>query len=194
MADFYKTYNKIIPFEGTYSYDPDDAGGETYKGISRINNPNWYGWRLIEHIKDTHKNNWLSFVNKDSQLQDLVLTFYKQNYFDKFNGDNLPQSIADEMFDISINCGISTAISFLQRTINLLNKNQKYYNNISVDGLFGSLTLHALYLCLAHYKESFIINILNGYQIKHYIELMERNEKYEKYIGWFNRIKIIPIY
>lgn len=192
MADFYKTYNEIIKIEGTYSYDSDDPGGETYKGISRVKNPNWYGWRLIEHHKDIHKDNWLFFANRDNQLNDMVFTFYKKNYFDKFNGDDMQQELANEMFDIAINIGVTEAIKFLQRTVNLLNKNQRYYKNITVDGVYGPETLNTLTICIKRFSNKLIVNILNGFQIKHYIELMERNEKFEKYIGWFNRIKILP--
>ena len=35
MADFRLAYKKIEAAEGGYVNDPDDKGGETYKGISR---------------------------------------------------------------------------------------------------------------------------------------------------------------
>jgi len=35
-----------------------------------------------------------------------------------------------------------------------------------------------------------LFNVLNGYQVKRYIELMEKDAFKEKYIGWFNRIEI----
>lgn len=51
MADFKTAYKKIEAAEGGYCFDPDDAGGETYKGISRRANPNWNGWISIDAIK-----------------------------------------------------------------------------------------------------------------------------------------------
>ena len=44
MADFRLAYKKIEAAEGGYVNDPDDKGGETYKGISRKANPDWNGW------------------------------------------------------------------------------------------------------------------------------------------------------
>jgi len=41
-----------LDLEGGYSNDIDDAGGETYAGISRNNFPDWYGWTIIDDLKD----------------------------------------------------------------------------------------------------------------------------------------------
>ena len=51
MANFNIEFEKLILAEGGYVNDSDDAGGETYLGISRKNNPNWSGWKLIDSIK-----------------------------------------------------------------------------------------------------------------------------------------------
>ena len=39
MANFKESFDKVILAEGGYVNDPDDAGGETYLGISRVNHP-----------------------------------------------------------------------------------------------------------------------------------------------------------
>ncbi|MBW1801582.1 MAG: hypothetical protein JRJ85_12745, partial [Deltaproteobacteria bacterium] len=44
MAKFDEAFEKTTAIEGGYVFDPDDAGGETYKGISRRFNPSWGGW------------------------------------------------------------------------------------------------------------------------------------------------------
>ena len=54
MADFRLAYKKIEAAEGGYVNDPDDKGGETYKGISRKANPDWDGWISIDQIKKAH--------------------------------------------------------------------------------------------------------------------------------------------
>ena len=51
MAIFNLAYKKLEVAEGGYVNDPDDKGGETYKGISRKANPNWAGWISIDQIK-----------------------------------------------------------------------------------------------------------------------------------------------
>ncbi|RYD50653.1 MAG: hypothetical protein EOP52_13405, partial [Sphingobacteriales bacterium] len=35
MADFLTAYKRTAVAEGGYANDPDDLGGETYKGIAR---------------------------------------------------------------------------------------------------------------------------------------------------------------
>ena len=51
MANFNESFNITLGYEGGYSNDPDDAGGETYKGISRRYHPGWKGWALIDELK-----------------------------------------------------------------------------------------------------------------------------------------------
>lgn len=51
MANFKIALDKVLSREGGYINDPDDKGGETYKGISRKYNPDWKGWRIIDNTK-----------------------------------------------------------------------------------------------------------------------------------------------
>lgn len=51
MADFDKAYFRTCKFEGGYANDKNDSGGETYKGISRVHNPKWGGWKIIDSYK-----------------------------------------------------------------------------------------------------------------------------------------------
>ena len=52
MADFRESFNKVILAEGGYVNDPDDKGGETYLGISRVNHPYSTMWDIIDAIKN----------------------------------------------------------------------------------------------------------------------------------------------
>ena len=49
---FEDIFNKTMGIEGGYVDDPDDRGGETYKGISRKNHPAWEGWEIIDSMKE----------------------------------------------------------------------------------------------------------------------------------------------
>lgn len=53
-ADFRTSYAHLRKWEANYSNNPYDMGGETYGGITRTNNPKWYGWRYIDSIKPQH--------------------------------------------------------------------------------------------------------------------------------------------
>ena len=51
-SSFKRAFRLIIEgYEGNYSNDKDDPGGETYKGISRNMNKDWEGWKIIDSYK-----------------------------------------------------------------------------------------------------------------------------------------------
>lgn len=195
MADFKKAFMKTAGHEGGYVFDPDDAGGETYKGISRRFHPSWNGWKVIEKIKQYIKNNSFNeTLEENDLLQKVVKTFYKQYYWDRFQGDNIPvQEIAEELFDTGVNMGIHRAVIFLQKGLNLLNRNQKSYPDIIEDGNFGPNTLKTLnlFLRIENNDQMSLLKIMNTLQGMHYIKYMEKNPKQEKYArGWLKRVKI----
>ena len=130
-------------------------------------------------------------LNKNEALQNLVFNFYRTEFWNKIQGDLLPsQLIADELFESSINLGVPAASEILQRSVDLLNRNISLYPDIAVDGIIGNQTLEALKKCLAANGKKLIYNLLNFYQAKHYIEIMEKDHTQEIFIGWFSRIEI----
>jgi len=48
MANFINAFQKTIVNEGGYGNDPDDPGGETYKGFARKIHSKWEGWTTID--------------------------------------------------------------------------------------------------------------------------------------------------
>ncbi len=188
--DFSIAFNKSQVNEGILSNNPKDKGGFTYKGISRIKHPAWPGWKIIDTFVET--GHAPSLLNKNSNLQILVTQFYRAEYWSKIKGDLLPsQLISNEVFDSSVNMGVTIGSKFLQRTINLLNRNARLYPDISADGIIGPQTLSALNQCIRLNSEKLVYNLLNFYQASRYIQLMERDRTQEDFIGWFNRIDII---
>lgn len=120
MADFKIAYKKIEAAEGSYCFDPDDAGGETYKGISRRANPNWDGWISIDAIKKAHPTTFKGILKKTSELEKKVQDLYKDKYWDCFELDDVPnQLVAEQMFDTAVNQGQTAAIKFAQRVLDL---------------------------------------------------------------------------
>lgn len=119
MANFDKEFNKVILLEGGYVNDPDDAGGETYLGISRKNNPKWVGWEVIDDIKKKYgTKNITSRLKKDVALTNSAKLLYKQNYWDVLELDDIPsQDIAHQLFDTCVNCGKTTAIRIAQQVL-----------------------------------------------------------------------------
>jgi len=175
--------------EGGYGNDPDDVGGETYKGISRVYNPSWVGWQVVDNLKsgdDFPKNLELS-----EELQHLVKQCYKEKYFDPFRGDKMPRELALEMFDTGVNMGVGRAVKFMQIALNVLNRNGKLYQDQVADGDYGPTTHKCLTKYLHTDNEMLLCKIINVLQGNHYINYMTKSPKQEKYArGWFKRVDI----
>jgi lysozyme family protein len=188
-SSFKRAFKHIIEgFEGEYSNDKDDPGGETYRGISRNMNKDFEGWKIIDSYKG--RKNYPEMLKTDDNLQELVLDFYKKNYWDKFEGDAFDDETGEEMFDQSVNLGIKRAVEHLQRSLNILNDRQTLYPDIKADGIMGDQTIGAYFKCCSLEKEKMLVNILNMFQAKYYIELMEKRNVFEKFIGLFKRVTI----
>ena len=190
MPDFLEAYKITMGHEGGYSSDPDDAGGETYKGVSRRYNPQWEGWKIIDDMKQ-HAD-FPKILNSLPQLQDCVYDFYKKDYWDSNRLDEIDsQEIANEMFDTAVNMGRVRAAKFLQESLNYLNRNEKVYPDLAVDSHIGPATLRALDYILDHGEEELLLKILNVLQGSFYLDYMKKNPVQEKYMrGWFNRVTL----
>ncbi len=196
MADFNKAFIITLGHEGGYSNDPDDAGGETYRGIARRYHPDWSGWALIDenkqNIKFLSEPDFPGNLPYDYALNTLVEEFYKTNYWNLFWADEIPnQAIANELFDTSVNMGISRAVKFLQTGLNVLNRNQKNYPDIVEDGKFGPNTLKTLRSYLKKDKPSYLLKVMNILQGEHYLTYMRKSPIQERFArGWLSRVSI----
>lgn len=189
MADFMKAFDITLGHEGGYSKDPDDAGGETYKGISRVFHATWDGWQIIDALKKAP--NFPKNLDRESSLQAKVKTFYKLMFWDRFRGDQIPvQELAEEMFDTGVNMNVTRAVKFLQRSLNHLNRNGKLFPDMVDDGLIGPTTLSNLQIFLNKDSVDTLLKIMNVLQGQHYLEYMTKSPTQEKYCrGWFNRVE-----
>ena len=194
MAIFNHAYSLTDKIEGGYVNDPDDKGGETYRGIARKKHPNWRGWYRVdeEKRKVSDPKALTTILDADKELQKLVKKFYYEEFWCKINGDLFgDQRIVNEVYDNAVNMGPEKSAEILQRTINVLNRNQKLYLDVKVDREIGARTILALEACIKHNGAKRVVNVINGYQIKHYLELMEKNPINEKYLGWFDRVEVV---
>ena len=189
LGAFGEAYDRTMHHEGGYVFDPDDVGGETYKGISRAYNPSWEGWELVDAFKQI--NSFPKCLEFESDLQLQVKFFYKDKYFDPYIGDDMPPALACEMFDTSVNMGVGRAVKFLQVALNVLNRNQKLYPDMITDGDYGKTTHTCLHTYLKTDTIHLLVKIINVLQGNHYINYMTKSPKQEKYArGWFNRVSI----
>lgn len=174
----------ILGHEGGYSNDPDDPGAETYRGISRKHYPDWEGWEVVDEYKMVDA---LDKLDNDSRLQESVKQFYYDNYWLPLKLYEFPDDIAYKLFDIAVNMGKTQAGKLLQRALNVLNRNRKIYDDLTVDGIIGPKTINAFHQ-LSEDDQWYLRGILGSLQFCRYMDLVEKNKSLEKYIrGWVRR-------
>ena len=187
MAKFKTAFEKTMQNEGFYSNDPNDPGGETCFGISRVYHPEWRGWKLIDEYAKTDTD-FPDFVR--NLLRTYAEEFYEKEFWVKCGADRVAsQLIANELFDSAVNVGVREAVKFLQMSLNLLNRNETDYQDIEVDGIFGNGTLATLGKRLKIPGEDWYLYMsMNAVQGKYYIERCLANPGKETfYRGWLER-------
>lgn len=120
MANFNIEYNKVILAEGGYVNDKDDAGGETYLGISRKHNPTWKGWAFVDKLKKKYYTNkeLTNALKNNNSVNKYAKELYKTKYWDVMNLDSInSQKIAHQMFDIAVNSGISNSVKIMEEVL-----------------------------------------------------------------------------
>lgn len=134
MANFTIALKKVLKNEGGYANNPNDAGGETYKGISRKNHPTWTGWISIDQIKKAHPKGFKTILEHTPELQDKVKDFYKRRFWDELCLDTCGnQELANQAFDMAVNAGIKAGVKILQKVL-----------GIPADGVLGNVTKKAI--------------------------------------------------
>ncbi len=185
--------------EGFYANNPDDPGGETWKGIARNKWPAWGGWAVIDRVKIANPRNLQAALAQSQELETLVQAFYEAHFFRALNLDRIEQAeIACELFDTAVNQGAETAGRYFQQALNLLNDNGRHYADLRVDGKPGELTLQAYkaYLNTAglpgrslERNVKTLLKVLNGLQFETYKNICAANARQEVFFyGWMNRV------
>lgn len=194
MADFDIAYAPVKQFEGGYSNDPDDAGGETYAGVARNFFPKWEGWKLVDQIK--RQNRTHAAISKacarDQLLQDYVAAWYKKEWFDGLGLGELPQKLANEIFEQSVNLGKAGCGKKVQTVCNAYNYGKggaALFPDLRVDGAIGPKTLAALKIIMASKANAeSLAHALNCMQGAHYLERAASKPSQRKYTaGWMSR-------
>jgi lysozyme family protein len=188
MADFKVAYDRTAKIEGGYANTPGDSGGETWRGIARNYHPKWTGWSIIDSFKPISKNFETNLRNSQT-LQRLVLEFYKEEFWDVMCLDQVQnQDIANEMYDTGVNMDPRFPIEFLQKALNVTNRNGKEYPDVVVDGKMGAKTVAALN---AHPRPKQILTLLNCQQGTRYMDIARSNPIQEKFMtSWLSRVVI----
>jgi len=109
----------VLKEEGGYVNDPRDPGGRTNHGVTQKTWESYVGHPVTE----------MDMMNLT--IQD-VAPLYKEQYWDKINGDSLPLGIDYATFDMAVNSGVGRAAKTLQQVL-----------GVGADGQIGQATINA---------------------------------------------------
>ena len=118
--NFEESLAHVLKHEGGYVDHPKDPGGATNLGCTK---KVWEEWVGHEVTKDDIKALTIADVSP----------LYKQRYWDKCRGDDLPRGVDFAVFDLAINSGVGRASKLLQRAV-----------GVAADGAIGPATLAAV--------------------------------------------------
>lgn len=164
----------LIGREGGYVNHPADRGGPTRWGVTEaVARTQGYGgdMRALPRAE--------------------AAAIYRRLYWLRPGFDRVaaraPRAAA-ELFDTAVNMGPETAIGFLQRALNALNRNGLDYADIAVDRRIGPATLGALagYLgARGPAGEAALVKALDALQGERYVRLAEQRPANEAFLyGW----------
>lgn len=126
MSGFDDAYRAVIAVEGGTSNDPNDAGGLTCAGITQVTAMAAYVQKLVS----------TDDPRRLTEAERRVI--YKTFYWDRVVFPGMKDAHAVILFDAAVNCGVGSAVKFLQRAMNELLRVP-----ITVDGVLGPGTKRA---------------------------------------------------
>lgn len=181
MTSIDQMLNDLVGREGGYVNDPLDRGGETNYGITE---------------RTARSNGFTGPMRSMTKAE--ALAIYRNEYWHKPGFDMvfaLSAPIAAELFDTGVNMGPEVAATFLQRCLNVFNRQHRDYMDIAVDGDIGQQTLEALHDFITKRGpdgEHTLLKALNVLQGARYIELAEKHMTDETFVyGWIsNRVSM----
>jgi lysozyme family protein len=164
----------LIDREGGYVADPADRGGATRYGITEA---------------VARQQGYTGAMNALPRSE--AAAIYKQLYWLRPGLDRVARiapRLAAELFDAGVNMGPATAVSFLQRALNALNRGARDYPDIAVDGGIGARTLGALTAFMAQRGETgetVLIRAVDALRGARYVDLAETRPADETFLyGW----------
>jgi lysozyme family protein len=142
--NFEKSFSLLIDFEGGYSNNPKDPGGETKFGISKRAYPN---------------------LNIKNLTEDQAKEIYKKDYWDACRCAELPEFLKYSVFDYAVNSGPKKAVEVMQEILSEFG-----FPIGGVDGIIGPKTMAHIKL-VDPYEFAILLNqkrLLNFTNIKNW--------------------------
>lgn len=121
MIDFRRSFIFVLAREGGFVDDPRDRGGATNRGVTQRT---YDSWRARNDLQPQSVK-----LITDEELA----AIYRQDYWNKVRGDDLPPPVNLAVFDAAVNSGPARAARWLQRACGAV-----------VDGVIGPGTIGAV--------------------------------------------------
>jgi len=172
MANFIEAFRLIMDHEGGYVNDPDDPGGETYKGVARKMHSKWEGWTTIDLLK--RQSGFPANLERDAELREMIGTFYLNQFWNRIQGDEITnQQVAESIFDFAVNAGVQTAVVLAQMVV-----------NAKADGVLGAETISKINSC----DPKYFLAAFTVAKIARYVTIVKKRPTSRKYFyGWVLR-------
>lgn len=188
MGRFMDAQEVLGRFEGGYSNNPADSGGETYAGIARNYWPHWDGWKIVDEAKKL-----AGFPRNLAALHELraqVDQFYKATFWDEMHCDEWPQQLAVELYEQAVNRGTHAVVMDLQKICNALNFNSStkgpLFEDLPITGNFRELTKAAVNAIMENRGLEHLVMALNRMQGAAYINIAATNRTQRQFTrGWW---------
>ena len=149
--NFKKSLDLILHHEGGFVNHPDDPGGATNKGVTLYTYSGFLGRKAtVEELKNI----------SDEEIQKI----YKNNYWDRVKGDDLPTGLDLCMFDWAVNSGFQRPAKVLQNIV-----------GVKEDGYIGAKTLEA---CTSFLQDSYTDSMIE--------KITEKREKFYRSLKHFD--------
>jgi len=155
MSKFDEIIEMVLEHEGGYVNHSSDPGGETIYGISKRAYP-------------------------DLDIKNLTVAeakeIYRNDYWNRIKGEELPVGVACVVLDYSVNSGTSRASKALQSVCGIANG----------DGIIGPASLNSVWTTVKNTSEQDVINAVTE-QRQGFIRALSIYDTFGK--GWERRIE-----
>ena len=155
---FEKAFEYIIQNEGGYVFEKNDSGGETKFGITNRSYPSL-------NIRDLTFEDAKKIYYRD---------FWQKGKFEEIDDEK----VATQVFDLSVNLGIRSAVTVLQRALRSVGE------TVQEDGLMGPETL----LATLNSDPRCLLAAIKSEAAGYYRQIVAKNPSQQKFLkGWLNR-------
>ena len=176
--------DRVIGVEGGYVNHPADRGGETIWGVT-AQVARAYGYTGPMR----------------TMPRPIAFEIYRKRYWEEpglARIADLAPNLAAELFDTGVNMGTGVPGELLQRVLNVMNRQQRDYPDIGVDGRIGTMTIASLQAFLkvrGEAGEEVLIKACDALQGARYIGIAEGRETQEAFVlGWIaHRVGNTPV-